>query len=424
MTLVPSKTKLLVWSPSNQKQATGLLKLSCPISIDKLDISYSESAEHVGIVRSTNSGNMPHILDRLSSHRRAMAAVLFTGAAQHHRANPSATIQLEKLYGCPVLLSGLASLVLNNSELGAVLRHHRITLCRLQKLSKTTPDSVVYFLAGSLPSSALIHLRQLGLLGMLARLGECSVLQQLGRAALLFTVNCKSWFQQVRTVTQQYSLPDPLQILQSPPSKESWKKLCKANVISWWEERLRGEAALLSSLTYFKPMFMSLNSPHPLWTVAESPFEVRKACTVASMLSGRYVTDHRARHWSRSNPSGYCQLCLMTRYSATPGTLEHLLLRCPALIETRKKSVSHWSKYLADKPSLLPIIKHHTLITGVEGEKLFMEFLLDPSSCPLVIQAVQLSGTGILTHLMYMTRTWCHSHHLKRRRLLKLYNII
>ena len=114
---------------------------------------------------------------------------------------------------------------------------------------------------------------------MLARLGADSVLQQLGRAALLLTVKCKSWFQQVRTITQQYSLPDPLEILHSPPSKESWKKICKANVISRWEERLRGEAALLFSLTYFKPMFMSLAFPHPMWTMAESPFEVRKACT-------------------------------------------------------------------------------------------------------------------------------------------------
>ena len=99
-------------------------------------------------------------------------------------------------------------------------------------------------------------------------------------------------------------------------------------------------------------------------------------------------------------------------------------MKCPALYDTRRKSISHWSKYLVDKPSLLPIVKHQTLTAGLEGEKLFMEFLLDPSSCPAVIQAVQLSGIGILSHLLYMTRTWCHSHHLKRRRLLKLYNII
>ena len=424
VTLVPEKTKLLVWSPTNQKQATELLKLSCPISIKDNQIEYCSSAEHVGVLRSTDGGNMPHILDRVSAHRRAMASILHTGSARHHRSNPAASIQLERLYGCPVLLSGLASLVLSNKEMSAVLRHHRVTLCRLQKLAKTTPDCVVYFLAGSLPSTALIHIRQLGLLGMLARLGENSILHQIGRKVLLSTVKSRSWFLQVRTISQQYDLPDPLLILQSPPAKETWKKLTKAKVTSWWEERLRGEASLLSSLTYFRPAYMSLNSPHPLWTMAESPFEVKKASIVADMLSGRYVTDYRARHWSSSNPNGYCQLCLVTGHIAVLGTLEHLLLKCPALADTRRKSVSHWSNYLVDKPSLLPIVKHHTLTPGHEGTKLQMELLLDPSTCPMVISSSQSLGKGTLSHLLYMTRTWCHSHHLKRRRMLKLYNII
>ena len=29
-------------------------------------------------------------------------------------------------------------------------------------------------------------------------------------------------------------------VLQSPPSKESWKRMCKSTIISWWEQRLRG----------------------------------------------------------------------------------------------------------------------------------------------------------------------------------------
>ena len=303
-------------------------------------------------------------------------------------------------------------------------RHHRTTLCRLQKLARTTPDCVVFFLAGSLPSTALIHIRQLGLLGMMARLGDSSVLQRIGKEALLHNSNYKSWFQGMRSVTSQYGLPDPLLVLQSPPTKDTWKKICKAKVVSWWEERLRGEASLLSSLTYFKPCYMSLSRTHPLWTMAESPHEVSKACTVASMVSGRYVTDHRARHWSSSNPSGLCQLCLVTDQLEAPGTLEHLLLRCPVLSETRSKSISHWSAYMSDKPDLLAIVKHHTLPPEPEGEGLFMQLLLDPTACPLVIKAVQASGDGVLSHLLYMMRTWCHSHHLKRRRLLKLYNII
>ena len=248
--LVPEKTKLLVWSPPAQLQKTELLKLTCPLSIDNISIEYSSFAEHVGVLRSIAGGNMPHILDRVSAHKRAMASVLHVGAARHHNANPTSSLKLEKLYGGPVLLSGLSSLYLTNKEVGAIHRHHRVTLCRLQKLPPTTPDCVVFFLAGSLPGNGILHLRQLGLLGMIARLGPDSILQKLGRQVLLSSTQNRSWFNLVRSTSQQYGLPDPLLILQCPPSKESWKRQCKAKVVSWWEEKLRGEASFLSSLTY------------------------------------------------------------------------------------------------------------------------------------------------------------------------------
>ena len=58
----------------------------------------------------------------------------------------------------------------------------------------------------------------------------------------------------------------------------------------------------------------------------------------------------------------------------------------------------------------------------LEGVKLQMEFLMDPSTCPMVINAVQVSGNGILSHLFYLTRTWCHSNYLKRK--TSLYAIV
>ena len=176
------------------------------------------------------------------------------------------------------------------------MRHHKTTLFRLQKCPKTTPVCVVFFLAGTLPSTALIYLRQLGLLGMLARLGDSSVLQYIGRGALLSNTPYKSWFQQLRSVSEQYCLPDPLFILQTPFSKESWKNKCRAMVTSWWKHRLRGEASVLPSLCYFQPSFMFLSKPHPMWTMADNPHEVIKATTVATMLSGRYVTEHKTRY--------------------------------------------------------------------------------------------------------------------------------
>ena len=56
-------------------------------------------------------------MKRILSYKRAIGSVLGQGLAQSHRASPVATLKIQKLYGTPVLLSGLASLVLSSGEL-------------------------------------------------------------------------------------------------------------------------------------------------------------------------------------------------------------------------------------------------------------------------------------------------------------------
>ena len=83
---------------------------------------------------------------------------------------------------------------------------------------------------------------------------------------------------------------------------------------------------------------MSLTTFHPLWQLAKSPFEVVKTSTVACMLSGPFVTD-------------LCQLCLMGKHPFSLGTF----IECPAMLNVRKTSSSHWSNYLQAKLELLLI---------------------------------------------------------------------
>ena len=383
--LVPENTKLLVWTPKSKSLETHLLQLGCSIAIDGKSINYSDFAEHVGVRRSVNGGNMPHIVDRIGAHTRALAAILHTGAARNHLANPSSCLQLEKIYGGGVLFSGTASLVLSEKEISSLSRHFRHTICKLQKLPLTTPSCVIFFLAGSLPAVAVLHLRILGLFGMIARSDPSSILQQIGRRTLLSDHCSKfSWFEKVRAITQLYLLPDPLLLLQNPPSKEYWKKMCLSKILDHWEVKFRAEAASLPSLQYFKPEFMSLSKPHPIWTLPENSHEVLKATTVAMMISGKYNSDYHVRHWSRSNPEGYCQLCLASQYndnldldnatSPTPplGTLDHLLLECKSLKETRDKFISLWLKYTSDNLFLQNLFM-------IDGScKPSMQFLLDP----------------------------------------------
>ena len=140
----------------------------------------------------------------------------------------------------------------------------------------------------------------------------------------------------IRELCIKYKLRVPLSLLHNPPTKLQFKSLVKS--LDFWEITLRADAVPLDSLKYFLASYMSLMKPHPLWTTCSSnPFEVNKAIIQARMLSGRYMTDQLSRHWTH-NKAGLCLLSGCNGYSV--GSLEHILLECPALQSTRKKMVN------------------------------------------------------------------------------------
>ena len=89
VTLSQSKTKLLQISRNCETE----LEVYNPIIIDGHQIEFSEEAEHVGIIRSTK-GNVPHLMNRICSHRKAIGATLSSGVAQKSRANPIIGLRL------------------------------------------------------------------------------------------------------------------------------------------------------------------------------------------------------------------------------------------------------------------------------------------------------------------------------------------
>ena len=144
---------------------------------------------------------MVNVLARQAAHTRALYAVLPAGLARDHDGNPAASLRVEKIYGVPVLLSGLSALVLSQTELSSIDHHYKVNLENLQRLYKATPSPVVHFLAGSLPASALLHIRQLSLLGMIARLGPTNILHRHGLQVLTSQERQPhSWFIQVESL--------------------------------------------------------------------------------------------------------------------------------------------------------------------------------------------------------------------------------
>ena len=83
-------------------------------------------------------------------------------------------------------------------------------LQRLLKLHQATPAPVVYFLAGSLPFIALLHLRIFSLFGQLCRLrhGENILATQALNVLSAANGSSKSWFWKLRQLSLQYDYPN------------------------------------------------------------------------------------------------------------------------------------------------------------------------------------------------------------------------
>ena len=129
------------------------------------------------------------------------------------------------MYATPVLLSGVSCLVLTKAETNLQNQHYKDILQNLQKLPSQTPHSVIYFLAGSLPLTAQLHIRQLGLFSMICRLPADPLNSHARNVLTTSKRSSKSWFWQIRDLCLQYSLPHPLNFLESPSNKEHFRKL-------------------------------------------------------------------------------------------------------------------------------------------------------------------------------------------------------
>ena len=409
--LSPTKTKLVMvtadkapsWIPYN------------PVRVNGTSIELSDQAEHVGVLRSVK-GNMPNILQRISAFKGALGAIMSCGLARGRRTNPVVSMKILALYGTPVLMSGLSSLVLSRKEVSCIDQQYKRTLQNILKLSTTSPSCLVSFIAGKLPGTAILHLRQLSLFGMICRL-EGDPLHRLAVQVLLTSVCKYSWFVQIRELLLLYQLPHPLHLLHSPPSKDQFKKLTKAHVLSYWETKLRAEADLLPSLVYFHPKFMSLTAPHRLWTTAgKNTYEVAKARVQLLFLSSQYPCAKHVRHWSKENPLGLCSYgpCQESLEVESP---EHILLHCPSYTEIRLQSIMNCFN-VTDPIS-------HSLVSTILGSstnQTIMQFLLDCSVIPDVIRAAQCFGDHIYNDLFYLSRTWCYVIHRERLKRLCKWN--
>ena len=112
---------------------------------------------------------MPNILIGIAAFKKALGAIVSCGLAKGRRSNPAASLRILTIYATPVLMSGLSSLLLSSKEIACIDQQHKKTLQDITKLSSNSPSSLVHFIAGSFPGSAILNLRQFALFGMTSK---------------------------------------------------------------------------------------------------------------------------------------------------------------------------------------------------------------------------------------------------------------
>ena len=158
--------------------------------------------------------------------------------------------------------------------------------------------------------------------------------------------------------------------------------------------------ALLQTWTNFKPQFMSLTHPHPIWTSCDAnPCEIHKAVTTCNMLSGRYLTDKLQRHWI------WNKLASVSFPPVSPALKIHLSIFsfiAPHLIPP----VSFFGEYRPIDYNLLYIPKRWP-----SDQWLLMQLILDCTTLPEVIQTTKTGVTHTQDRLLYLGHSWCYSIH-------------
>ena len=203
--------------------------------------------------------------------------------------------------------------------------------------------------------------------------------------------------------------PVPLNLLSA--NQNLFRKHLKLSVAKFWEDGLRQESLALQSIKHFDVYLCNLSHPHWIWTTAgNSSYEVRKACILARMVSGRYRTDYFARHWT-ANKRGFC---LVPDCVQQIGDLKHMLIECPALASARAKVI----KLIIFKSSVLLPLRTFFESLFQSNSELQYQFILEQFSFDDIYFLCNLYGQTIFKSISYFVRTFAFTIHAERQKLM------
>ena len=301
------------------------------ITMDGIKMPVVEEAMHMGILRSRNSQEST-VHHNIEKARRTTYCLMGAGLHGSNGLDPETSIHILQTYVILILVYGLEVLLPGKTLMLKVERFYKKLLKQILSIPDTAADPAVYILTGSLPIEGLIQSRALTLFGNVCRQSETSVEKQIARRQLSVKRDSSfSWFSDVKAILLKYNLPLPRDLLDSPPTKNGWKKTVKQHIDRYWTEVLQSRAALYPSLRY---LISDLYKPGVIPLIIKDPSGVRdvpRIHTKTRLLTGTYVLQTNRASFNQNQVNPTCLLC-----KKGDETVEHFLLHCESLEHIRR----------------------------------------------------------------------------------------
>ena len=144
----------------------------------------------------------------------------------------------------------------------------------------------------------------------------------------------KSFFCMAEKTLEMYDLPCPVELQNL--SKLAWKRLTRQAVNSYWTQSLTREAQTKSTIENCDVTSMAVGNTHIVWESARNNVHnIRRSIPKVRMMTGVYMLQTTKARFNQCKVEDTCPLCRLE-----PEDLSHMLLRCPALADTREAPLS------------------------------------------------------------------------------------
>ena len=399
----PSKTNAVV---VGSKIDMAYFKDISPWTLYGKKLNVVETNEHLGLLVSGLNEEQKNVDNNITKCRNSLFAILGPAFAYKCLLNPVVQTHIWRTCHLPILLSGLPALPIRSVHVKSLSTFHKRIMRGFLKLSKYSPVPALYFLLGELPVEGVLHCRTLGLLHNVASNPNTTVYAMIKYILMMCEEKSTTWSNHVTELCMRYDLPPPLALLESPPSKESWKELVKTKVTIWHERNLRDMSLNNSKMCYLNVQLLGLSGqPHPALVSIHNTQDIRKLRLHLKFLCGDFMTNDRlTRFQPGSNPA--CSLC-----GGPVESYEHVLLMCRATSEIRERL----------RPDLLNAIydafPNCRLLQYNPPPSLMLQFLLDCTSPNLPNDVRIAAHNPYVFQIFRIARDWCYGISNARCRL-------